>query len=110
VRLLFDQNLAPRLVHVLAEEYPGSVHVSAVGLERASDRAVAGYAMEHGLAVVTKDADFTELAVVAGSKLKVVWLRLGNCTTADIERVLRGSREAIELLGDDPVAQVLSLS
>lgn len=56
VRSLFDQNLAPRLIHAFAEEYPGSVHVSAAGLERASDRAVAEYALDQGLAVVTKDA------------------------------------------------------
>ena len=31
-RLLFDENLAADLVRLLADEYPGSTHVLAVGL------------------------------------------------------------------------------
>ena len=37
-RLLFDENLAARLVGALADLYPGSVHVSDVGLAPAADR------------------------------------------------------------------------
>lgn len=44
MRPLFDQNLPPRLVVALAVPYPGSRHVSTVGLERASDRRVSDYA------------------------------------------------------------------
>jgi len=31
VKLLFDENLSPRLVQLLANEYPGSAHVHGVG-------------------------------------------------------------------------------
>ncbi|MPZ87560.1 MAG: hypothetical protein GEU81_05685 [Nitriliruptorales bacterium] len=109
MRLLFDQNLPPRLVTTLVTMYPGSVHVSMVGFDRAADRLVSDYACDHGYIVVTKDADFTELALASGSGLKVVWLRLGNCTTSKIEMVLRDCREAISRLGEDPDARVLSL-
>jgi len=37
VKLLFDENLSHRLVAVLGDVYPGSVHVRQVGLEQASD-------------------------------------------------------------------------
>ncbi len=37
MKLLFDQNLSPRLVARLADCYPGSAHVSEVGLDRALD-------------------------------------------------------------------------
>lgn len=40
MRLLFDQNLSPRLVNRLADLYPSSQHVSFIGLDRANDRAI----------------------------------------------------------------------
>jgi predicted nuclease of predicted toxin-antitoxin system len=62
VSLLFDQNLSRRLPVQLAAEYPGYEHVFLAGLATADDRAVWGYAAAHGLAVVSKDADFTRLS------------------------------------------------
>ena len=32
LRLLFDENLSPRLVKLLAESFPNSLHVDDVGL------------------------------------------------------------------------------
>jgi predicted nuclease of predicted toxin-antitoxin system len=37
VKLLFDENLAPRLASALSEVYPGSLHVTDCGLRGASD-------------------------------------------------------------------------
>jgi predicted nuclease of predicted toxin-antitoxin system len=100
MRLFFDQNLSPYLVGRLADVYPNSVHVSEVGLERASDREIWEYARTHGLAIVTKDADFSELAVLKSSPPNVVWIRRGNCTTEDIEGLLRRSYEAVNDLSE----------
>jgi predicted nuclease of predicted toxin-antitoxin system len=58
VRLLFDQNLAPRLARSLADLYPDSAHVRDVGLANADDVAVWEYAKQNALAIVSKDADF----------------------------------------------------
>jgi predicted nuclease of predicted toxin-antitoxin system len=109
VRLLLDHNLSPRLVDRLADLYPGATHVAAVGLERATDAEVWAYGGAHGCVIVTKDSDFIDLAVLRGPVPKVVWLRLGNCTTADIERVLRRARDAIEDFVADTTAGVLEL-
>lgn len=40
MKLLFDQNLSPRLPRLLADIYPDSVHVRDVGLREADDAAV----------------------------------------------------------------------
>ena len=37
MKLLFDQNLSPKLVHRLADLFPDSSHVQLVGLDRAGD-------------------------------------------------------------------------
>jgi predicted nuclease of predicted toxin-antitoxin system len=83
--------------------------VADVGLERATDAEVWAYAGAHGCAIVTKDSDFTDTAVLRGSPPKVVWLRVGNCTTGDVERVLRGAAEAVTAFLADPEADVLEL-
>ena len=89
MKLLFDQNLSPKLVNWLADLYPGSSHVLSLGLDRASDQAIWEYARDHGYAIVTKDADYDDMGVVRGHPPKVLWLLIGNCTTAQVETVLR---------------------
>jgi predicted nuclease of predicted toxin-antitoxin system len=89
VRLLFDQNLAPTLVRRLGDLFPGSAHVREVGLERAGDEEVWAYAAAHDYTIVSKDADYHQLSFLRGSPPKTVWIRRGNCSTAEIEQVLR---------------------
>ena len=109
MRLLFDQNLSPRLVAQLADLYPDSTHVSFVGLDRAADEKVWTYAHDNAYIIVTKDADFSEFGVVHGFPPKVIWLRLGNCTTRRIEMMLRLQYEAIRALNEDQNIGILTL-
>jgi predicted nuclease of predicted toxin-antitoxin system len=62
VRLLFDQNLSRRLVQLLADVYPDSLHVVDAQLDAADDRAVWDFAKDHGLIIVSKDSDFRQLS------------------------------------------------
>jgi predicted nuclease of predicted toxin-antitoxin system len=89
VKLLLDQNLSPRLTKILAAVYPGTTHVRDAGLETADDDTVWVYAAEHGYAIVSKDADFHQRSFVLGHPPKVVWIRRGNCSTSEIEEILR---------------------
>lgn len=89
LKLLFDENLAPRLVTALADLYPGSAHVRGVGLAGAADFAVWEYAGAGGFLLVSKDEDFHRLSVLRGFPPKVVWIRLGNCSTSVVEQLLR---------------------
>jgi predicted nuclease of predicted toxin-antitoxin system len=107
--LIFDQNLSPRLVSRLADLYQNSSHVEMVGLGSSFDTDVWTYARQHGYTIVTKDADFGELLLLHGFPPKVVWIRRGNCATADIEVLLRNRFEAIEMLDDDPNTGILAL-
>lgn len=109
MKLLFDQNLWPRLVGRLADVFPDSLHVFQLGLERASGEDIWTYARDHELNIVTKDVDFSELSAVRGFPPKILWLCLGNCTTAEIEALLRGSQTTIQHLFDDPETGTLAL-
>jgi len=96
VKLLFDENLSARLTALLAEAYPGSAHVGSLGLAGARDRALWARAAADGYVLVTKDEDFHRLSVLLGPPPKVVWVRLGNCSTADVARLLLARREQLE--------------
>ena len=75
MRLLLDQNLSPLLIERLRDIYPDSVHVASVGLDCAVDEDIWRYARQHELAIVTKDADFSEMRLLRRSAPKVVWIR-----------------------------------
>lgn len=109
VELLFDQNLSPRLVERLSDLYPDSEHVSSARLDRALDEAVWEHALENGYTIVTKDADFDELGHFHGHPPRVVWLRIGNSTTQQIETLLRDRHAAILELHANPDAGTLEL-
>ncbi len=109
MKLLFDQNLSPRLVHHLSDLYPDSEHVYTAGLDQASDAVLWEYAGKNDLTLVTKDADFGEIGEVLGFPPKVIWIRLGNCSTRQIESILRQHHEAIAGLARDANAHILTL-
>ena len=110
MKLLFDENLSPRLVPRLSDAFPGSAHVRDVGLARATDSAIWVYARDHGYAIVSKDSDFHQVSFVRGQPPKVIWLRRGNCTTTDIETMLRSNRIGILAFYDEDAAAFLALS
>jgi predicted nuclease of predicted toxin-antitoxin system len=56
----------------------------------ATDRVVWARAAREGFVLVTKDEDFHRMSVLLGPPPKVIWIRLGNCSTAEVARGLRG--------------------
>ncbi len=109
MKLLFDHNLSPRLVNRLMDLYPNASHVFLVELDRATDLAVWMYAQTNDYLIVTKDSDFSDMSVVRGFPPKVIWVRLGNCTTSDVERTLCNGYTAIDTFANDPTVGVLEL-
>jgi predicted nuclease of predicted toxin-antitoxin system len=109
VKLLFDQNLSPSLVALLADVFPESSHVRDVGLSSASDESVWQFALEHDFAIVTKDSDFQERSQLAGTAPRIVWVRRGNCSTNTIERILRKHAADIAALEQQASAGFLIL-
>ncbi len=91
MKLLFDENLSSRRVGALADEFPNSSHVNLTGLTTATDPEIWAYAREHDFAVVSKDDDFRSLSLVNGAPPKVIWLRIGNASTAAIEAFIRSA-------------------
>ena len=104
MKLLFDQNLPPRLVPLLDDLYPGSVHVATVGLSRASDSSIWDYAKQHDFVIVSKDSDFQQRSLLYGYPPKFVWLRVGNCAGSVIVELLRTQCIALQTFFRDTSA------
>jgi len=87
MKLLLDENISPRLADSLADLFPASLHVHALGLAQADDTTIWQYAGQHGYAVLSKDSDFYHASMIRGHPPKLIWVRLGNCSTSDIENL-----------------------
>lgn len=58
---------------------------------------------------MSKDSDFHQRSLVYGHPPKVIWLRLGNCSTTDIEHVLLQQAPVVALFFEDATASLLTL-
>ena len=109
MKLLFDQNISPRLVPALSDIYPGSAHVQDFNLHQSDDEKVWLFAKEQGFTIVSKDSDFHQRSFVFGCPPKVVWIQRGNCSTAVIERILRAQIAPLTAFHEDGESAFLAL-
>jgi len=89
---LFDENLPA--VSGLNSTFP-IVHATTLGA-RMSDSALWEHAKRHDLAIVTKDADFSQRIILVSPPPRVVHLRIGNLRRRDFETWLTGRWSRIE--------------
>ena len=109
VKLLFDENLSPGLVSRLADLFVNSAHVHECGLGESSDAAIWEFAAKEDFTIVSKDWDFHDQALLRTGRPKVIWLRIGNCSTDQLEELLRSFSPAIEHFNADPASTLLML-
>ncbi|WP_420240030.1 DUF5615 family PIN-like protein [Telmatobacter bradus] len=77
--------------------YSGSCHISQCGLSSAPDEEVWRYAAAHDYSIVSKDSDFAERSALRGFPPKVIWLRIGNCSTIQAINLLRSAFAQIDV-------------
>jgi len=109
VKLLLDENLSPHLTELLSDLYPDSAHVHSCGLGSANDTEIWEYAKANGFTIVSKDSDFEEKSILLGSPPKIILLRTSNCTSKEVERLLRVALPIIRrfILEDEETCLVL---
>jgi predicted nuclease of predicted toxin-antitoxin system len=109
LKLLLDQNLSYKLIAALESAFPGTSHVLRLGLDQSPDVELREYARQQGFTLLTKNTDLVDLCVFRGAPPKVLWLRVGNCSTALIEDVLKRNEGRILAFGEDESQVVLSI-
>jgi predicted nuclease of predicted toxin-antitoxin system len=101
MKLLFDENLSPKLAVNLNDVFSDSKHVDRIGLGGESDNAVWEYAKANGYVLISKDSDFYDKSALFGHPPKVIWIRRGNCSNKTIELILRNKVDAIQAFNND---------
>lgn len=74
-----------------------------------ADPLVWDYAKDNGFMIVSKDVDMHDLSLVFGIPPKVVWLRLGDCSTTQVANLLRREFDVIKLFHEDDSVSLLAL-
>lgn len=111
MKLIFDENLSPKLVDLLAKDFPGCIHVETIGLKGGDDLNIWTHSKTVDQAIiVSKDDDFRELALKDGPPPKVIHLQIGNCSTHEIEALLRKNCDRIFSFSESKEAALLELS
>lgn len=95
MKLLFDENLSPKMVMALADVFPDSAHVDRIGLGGGSDDDVWRYAKDNGYMIVSKDSDFYEKSILYGHPPKIILIKRGNCTNRQIQLILKNKATVI---------------
>ncbi|MFV0338858.1 MAG: DUF5615 family PIN-like protein [Chthoniobacterales bacterium] len=72
MKLLFDENLSPKLSQLLSTLFPGSAHVRECGLVGQTDDTIWKYARNEGFAIVSKDSDFQQRSLLFGHPPKII--------------------------------------
>lgn len=80
------------------------------GLATGDDDPVWQFARTREFVIVTKDDDFRQLSFLRGAPPKVIWVRLGNCRTADVEAVLRTKEVEVASFVADTESALLVLT
>ncbi len=96
MKLLFDQNVSYRIVGKLKDIFQDCSQVKIAGLENATDSEIWNYAKRSGYSIVTFDTDFYDRATLKGHPPKVIWLRVGNTSTLNLEKILRKNEKIIK--------------
>jgi predicted nuclease of predicted toxin-antitoxin system len=109
VKLLFDENLSPKLARRLASLFIDSRHVHDCGLGASDDSQIWQYAAANDYILISKDLDFYDRSLVHGSPPKLIWVRTGNCSTDRIETLLRGFSRGIDRFAAQPNESLLIL-
>lgn len=107
MKLLLDNNLSAGLLNDLGGTFPGSEHVRRVGLTSSGDLEVWRYAIANGFAILSKDRDFADMAILEGPPAKCFWLTVGNCSIKDVLEVLLKHHANIAEFAEDPEAALV---
>lgn len=109
MKLLLDENLSDKVVPRVADLFPGSTHVKAIGLAQADDRRIWEWAKRQRFAIISKDTDFHHQSIAFGHPPKFIWLRVGNLPTLGIINLLRAHSDVILAFGESATESLLVL-
>ncbi|HKG00495.1 MAG TPA: DUF5615 family PIN-like protein [Xanthobacteraceae bacterium] len=96
MKFLVDMPLSPSLAQWLIDAGHEAIHVSDIGMARASDTEIVARAKREGRTVITADLDYSRLLALTGAMQPgLILFRGGDWTDADViarvDRLLRST-------------------
>ena len=82
MKFLIDNQLPPALAQFLEKRGCDCKHVFDLGLAKASDTDICRFAISEERVIVSKDQDFLHHASRPDARIRLIWIRLGNCRTS----------------------------
>ncbi len=110
MKLLFDQNISPKILKLLPKKLSNCQQVRFVGLENVSDFEIFQYARTNSYAIVTFDSDFVDLNALYGTPPKIIWLNTGNLTTQNVSQLVLRSIGAISEYLESKTDDILEIN
>lgn len=108
--LLFDATFSVRLVDQFSERIHAT-HVASEELLNFTDTALAQYASDQNLALVSTDSEFIDIAMQLKAVPKIIVLRTTDSTTRNLRRMLMDNLVTIQLFVEvEKEARVLYLT
>ena len=96
MKILIDANISSRLVSRIQLVFPEVEHVKTLGLMTANDFSIFMYARQNGYdAILTLDEDYSNLQLTHGIPPKIIWLRVGNCSTNTLAQIMLANADTI---------------
>lgn len=95
MRFLLDANLPARVALEFIDAGHDCDHMELLLPRYSSDTDIARLANDMGAVLVSRDADFVQLARDGRLKVPFIWVRLGNLRTAAISSAIRARLPAL---------------
>lgn len=109
MKLLFDQNLSPKLAEYFIDSFAGSKHLQNLNLDKSEDTFVWEFAKSNEFIIVSKDSDFNNLVSFFGFPPKVIWIRRGNCSTTEIKELIEYNIAKISTFINDDINGIMTI-
>ena len=110
MKILIDENISSRLVFHIQLAFPEVEHVKTLGLLTANDFSIFMFARQNGYdAVLTLDEDYYNIQLTHGTPPKIIWLRVGNCSTNALAQVILDNADTIYGFLFDPELECLEI-
>ncbi len=95
-----DAHLSPAIAVWITSTFGiTAVALRDLGLRDAEDPEIFEAAKAEGVVLMTKDSDFVDLANRFGAPPKIIWLRCGNTSNAQLQNILHSTLlDSLELL------------
>jgi predicted nuclease of predicted toxin-antitoxin system len=110
MKLLVDANISWRLMDLIEDYFPESIHLSSTDLiAPAKDIEIWNFAFKKEYIIVTNDEDFYDLTISKGFPPKIILLRTGNLKTKYLSKVLIDHKSEIELFSSSADIGILEI-